>query len=261
MPAKTVASFRLGEEKLNNQGCLMKVAEYNTCNDILIEFQDSYKCKLHTTYQHFKDGSVKNPYYPTIYGIGIVGNKYLRYKDYKPLKEYTTWSGVLRRCFDSVESTKYPTYQDATCCNEWLLYENFYEWLHNQENFDKWLNGRMWCLDKDILIKHNKVYSPETCCLVPNNVNTLFVKCDAARGDLPIGVSYNKINHKYISEYSGRNTRNHIGCYDTSIEAFYAYKKEKEAYIKQVAQEEYDKGNITKKCYDAMMAYEVEATD
>ena len=51
-------------------------------------------------------------------------------------------------------------------------------------------------------------------------------------------------------------------CYPTPEDAFYlGYKPSKENCIKQVAQEEYNKGNITKKCYEAMMKYEVEITD
>ena len=48
---------------------------------------------------------------------------------------------------------------------------------------------------------------------------------------------------------------------DTIEEAFADYKKLKEENIKKIAQEEYCKGNITKKCYKAMMKYEVEITD
>ena len=44
-------------------------------------------------------------------------------------------------------------------------------------------------------------------------------------------------------------------------EAFLLYKKEKENYIKQIANEQYNIGNITKRCYDAMINYEVEITD
>ena len=82
---------------------------------------------------------------------------------------------------------------------------------------------------------------------------------------MPIGVRYNKVNKKFnvkISKHrNGKAVSEHIGVYDTSEEAFYAYKEAKESYIKQVAQEEYSLGNITKKCYDAMMSYKVEITD
>lgn len=186
-------------------------------------------------------------------------------------KAYNVWRGMIDRCFDEkVKNTKKAlSYKDASCCEEWLSFENFYDWLSNQENFDKWLTGNRWNLDKDIIIKGNKVYSPETCCLVPNYVNVLFTKSSATRGDLPIGVHYNK--GRYIARVSMRGNddrctdsgryRKHLGGYSSPEEAFMAYKKEKEEHIKQVAQEEYDKGNITKKCYDAMMSYKVEIDD
>ena len=141
-----------------------------------------------------------------------------------------------------------------------MCFENFYEWLHSQENFDKW-NDDKWTIDKDILIKGNKVYSPETCCLVPNNVNALFIKKSNYRGDLPIGV---KQSHKsFIARCSNPITcnREYLGSYSTPSYAFLAYKKYKEELIKQIAEIEYSNSNITKKCYNAMMNYQVEITD
>lgn len=157
---------------------------------------------------------------------------------------------------------KNPSYQNVTCCNEWLLYENFYEWLHSQGNFDKWLSGNGWDIDKDILVKGNKVYSSETCCLVPQNINKLFIKNDVIRGILPLGVSRDRgkfralCNNPFTKEYE------YLGEYETPEDAFYlGYKPYKENIIKKVAQIEYDKGNITEICYNAMMNYEVEITD
>lgn len=149
-----------------------------------------------------------------------------------------------------------------TCCEEWLLFENFYEWLHEQDNFDKWFNNKMWALDKDILVKKNKIYSPDRCCLVPQRLNSLFVKGDAVRGSLPIGVE--KVHDKFRSSQvhniiTGKTKRS---CsFDTIEEAFEAYKTYKEDVIRQVAEAEYSKDNITKACYEAMMNYKIEIDD
>lgn len=259
------AEERVGLEKLNNQNSLMKILIYNAAHDIVVEFQDEYKTRVHTQWSNFVRGNVKNPYAPSVLGVGIIGTKYDTVSENKNIKEYNIWYGMLQRCYDKKLKEKHPTYKNATCCEEWLNFENFYEWLHNQENFDKWLNGSKWDLDKDILVKGNKVYSPDTCCLVSNRVNCLFTKNDSKRGSYPIGVTYNKKEKKYVARISklGNDSkyRESLGYYDTLEEAFFAYKKIKELYIKQVAQEEYDKGNITKKCYEAMMKYEVEITD
>ena len=128
-----------------------------------------------------------------------------------------------------------------------------YNWAENEK-----LN-----LDKDILCKDNKVYSLENCVLVPDWVNSLFVKRDAKRGDCPIGVSYNKQAKKYQAycHIDGKNTR--IGYYSTVEEAFYAYKTAKEQEIKRIANECVSKGYITKdsRLYNAMMSYQVKIDD
>lgn len=271
-----IAMKHLYEEKYNSQKCLMKIIEYNNYKDIVVEFQDEYKTRVHTNYEHFLSGGVKNPYSPTSYNVGIIGNKYPVSINCKPTKEYTAWQGMLRRCFDKNVKNKYPTYKDVTCCEEWFLFENFYEWLHSQENFNKWYQGERWAVDKDILVKGNKIYSPETCCLVPINVNQLFKK---RFGDAPIcidlQINISKIENKFQIKYQNpfTNKTEYFTSYNDIESAlqtcktnvveheFKEYKINKENNIKRIAQEEYDKCNITKQCYDAMMNYEVEITD
>ena len=71
-----IRANRFGEESLNNQGCLMKIVEYNNAHDIIVEFQDEYKTKIKTTYYEFETGKITNPYFPYVLGVGIIGNKY-----------------------------------------------------------------------------------------------------------------------------------------------------------------------------------------
>lgn len=260
---KSQKESRLGETITNKQGCLVKIIEYNNYSDILVEFQDKYKYKARTSYKEFKNGVVKNWYHPSVYGIGIVGEKY---KDYltnnkNKLPEYKMWSSMLSRCFDEKYKEKEPAYEDVTCCEDWLLFENFYEWLHKQDNFNKCLSIKDYAIDKDILFKGNKTYSPETCCLVPRIVNSLFIKRERDRGEFPIGVTKHGERYRARCDNPLSNTRKHIGIFDTPELAFNAYKRYKEHIIRQIAQIEYDNGTITKECYDAMMRYEVEITD
>lgn len=258
-----ICADRIGEERYNNQGCLMRIVEYNNANDIIVEFQDNYKAMVHTLYKNFKLGNVKNPYCASVYGVGMIGEKYPAKIDGRHTKEYKAWQSMLSRCFDKKYKTKEPSYQNVSCCDEWLLFENFYEWLHKQANFKKWLNNNGWAIDKDILIKDNEFYSPDTCCLVPKNINSLFTNRVNYRGSLPIGVSINKNTGKYVAECSNPfiNKKEHLGSYLTKENAFQTYKKYKENIIKKVAKIEYSKGNITKQCYEAMLDYKVEITD
>ena len=82
------------------------------------------------------------------------------------------------------------------------------------------------------------------------------------RGNLPIGVKKSSKN-SFLARCSNPITgeREYLGSYSTPFYAFLAYKQYKENIIKQVAELEYSKGNITKRCYDAMLKYEVEITD
>ena len=181
---------RLGLEGINYQGCSMKIVDYIDCHNIIVEFQDEYKAKVSSAYHLFQSGTIKNPYHPEVFKVGMIGLKYPSRVNGEKTKEYNAWIQMLRRCYDDKFNLRErcATYNNVTCCNEWLNFENFYEWLHNQDNFDKWLNNKGWAIDKDILIKGNKLYSPDTCCLVPDYINKLFTKSDAQRGNLPIGV-------------------------------------------------------------------------
>lgn len=252
---------RLYEEKCNNQGCLMKIVECINNKDIIVEFQDEHRLRVRTIYGNFKSGSVKNPYYPSLYKVGIVGTKYPRSMNCKNIKEYETWKCILRRCYDNKVKNRQPTYNGVVCCEEWLSYENFYEWLHSQSNFDKWYNGKRWAVDKDIFVKRNKIYSPDTCCLVPQNVNCLFLKREAERGEYPIGVRYRDDGFIATCRNPFADKAEELGLYSTPEKAFDAYKTYKEDIIKQVAQIEFDAENITEECYLAMMNYKVEIND
>lgn len=53
---------RIGEERLNNNGELMKIIKYNKAKDIIVEFQDEYKEIINTSYANFIKGKVENPH-------------------------------------------------------------------------------------------------------------------------------------------------------------------------------------------------------
>ena len=111
------------------------------------------------------------------------------------------------------------------------------------------------CLDKDILIKHNKIYSPDTCIFVPHKINTLFTKSDKSRGESVIGTSLYK-NGKYIVQCNllnpetGKSKSEYLGLYETQEKGFEVYKYHKERNIKEVA--DYFKGQLPDKLYQSL---------
>ena len=94
---------------------------------------------------------------------------------------------------------------------------------------------------------------------VPNEINLLPVKCDSSRGKYIVGTSYHNNHKKFAANLSINGKTTHIGLFNTELEAFYAYKAAKEAYIKEVANRW--KGKIDPRAYDALMNYQVEITD
>lgn len=257
MPKKIID--RTGEENYNNEGTLMRIIEYRKFNDILVEFQDEYKAKVHTQYGTFKNGNIKNPYDRTVFGVGYVGEGIYNHKDYPNI--YDKWHSMIQRCYDPYYINGHLTYIDCYVCELWHCFQNFAKWY--EENMYECNNEEMH-LDKDILIKGNKIYSPETCIFVSQKINLLFIKRNASRGKYPIGVTWHKKNNKFMAKCQILDKKNNkksiwLGYYNTSEEAFLAYKNFKEKYIKQVADEYKDL--IPKELYETMWSYEVEIND
>lgn len=169
---------------------------------------------------------------------------------------YATWSQMLIRCYSKSYLKQTPSYKDCIVCEQWKRYSNFEKWFNDPSNGYK--DG--YCLDKDILVKGNKVYSPDTCCFVPNEINALLIKHDNKRGKYPIGVTlHNKKYSARINVYQKGSVW--LGTFDTPEIAFYAYKQAKENYIQSMATQYYNEGKITQKVYNALMNYKVEITD
>ena len=257
---------RIEEISISNEGYKMKIIKYNSAKDIIIEFQDKYNAKIHTNYEAFKRGVVKNPYHPSVYGVGCCGQgKYVtRDKNGKITKAYKIWSEMLKRCYDPYFLNKFPTYIDCYVCEEWLNFQNFAKWFY--DNYYE-IDGQLMCLDKDILFKNNKIYCPNNCIILPQRINKLFTKADISRGRYPIGVYYRKdVERLYVhcSIFDKENNKKkqlYLGNFplDKPFQAFTVYKNFKENYIKQVADEYKDL--IPQRLYDAMYNYEVEIND
>ena len=253
----------LGMENYNNQGFLMKIVDYINFNKVTVEFAEPYKHIVKSRIRDFTKGTIQNHNAPSLCDVGIVGYKYPTHDESgkRCLKEYQTWTNMIKRCYDEEHRYKNPAYYDVSVCDEWLYYPNFYEWIRSQENYNILMSINDMAIDKDILVKGNREYKPDRCCLVPTNVNNILLKSDAIRGDLPLGVHYAKKNKKYIASCGGKKNHTYLGIYSTPEEAFEVYKEFKERQIKKLAEEEYQKHTIIKPCYEALMNYKIEITD
>lgn len=248
----------LGKDFKTNSCGKCFIVDYKGAYDVTVMFYDPIyitKC----SFGNLKRGTVNNPMYPTLIGVGYTGvGIYSKVTDHKC---YWLWVDMLQRVHGERYLEVYPTYKDVTVCDEWLNFQNFAAWCYNQDFFnDKDERGKTYHLDKDVLIKGNKVYSPEACCFIPNEINSLFCKSNAIRGDNPIGVCRVKGRGKFQAGYRRWNKRVSLGrSFETPEEAFQAYKEAKEVYIKEVA--ERWEGKISDKVYDALIRYEVSVND
>lgn len=160
---------------------------------------------------------------------------------------------MIGRCYG--EKTKGTPYEKCSVCDEWLYFSNFEKWYN--KNYVKGYH-----LDKDLLIKGNKIYSPQTCSFVPPEINTILVKHNATRGDLPIGVSRcGGRSNKFRAVLRIKGEYVVLGSFNTPDLAFCAYKKAKEEHIKEMALQYYNANKISKNIFDSLMKYEVEITD
>lgn len=247
---------RLGETNYNCQGLSMKIVRYNGKRDVDVEFENGFISK-HRVYDDFKNGAIKNLMYPSVFNIGYIGgDKYKVSKNGKITLEYNKWYGMLNRCYSENRLHRFPTYNLCTVCDEWLNFQNFAEWIDN--NYYQIPNEVM-CLDKDILYKRNKLYSPKTCCIVPNNINVLFTKSDAARGKYPIGVSWHVLKKCFVTQMNVEGELVHLGEFSNPTDAFKVYKFEKEKEIKRQANKY--KKYLPKHVFNALLNYEVEIDD
>ena len=247
---------RTNEIGYNNNGERMTIIRYGARRDIDVQFDDGTVVE-HREYGNFLKGQIKNPMTPIVYGVGYFGIGEFKSKDEngKQTKCYNTWKGIHERCYDPKYHKKQPTYENCKVCEEWNNYQNYAIW--HIENYYEVGDERME-LDKDILKKGNKVYSPDTCVFVPQSINVLFTKRNNERGEYPIGV-YKKGNKFEAHLNKGIGKQIYLGSFNTPEEAFFAYKIAKEQYIKEVANEY--KGKIDNRLYEALMNYEVEITD
>ena len=251
---------------VNYKDCVGKILKSKNSGDFkIVKYSDAYDVGIQFINTGFetvarlgdiRNGEVKDPYLPSVFGVGVLGAKYSSRVSDVLTKEYVLWCDMLRRCYSDAYKKRKPTYEGCEVSNNFKSYEYFYEWCNNQFGF----NNEDWQLDKDLLIKGNKVYSEATCVFIPQEINKVLVKREASRGKYLIGVSWNKKASAFVARVNkNKGKREYLGLFNTELEAFNAYKKAKESFVKEQAEKWKDK--IDPRAYKALMNYEVEIDD
>lgn len=205
-------------------------------------------------------GKVRDKMARTAYGVGVIGSKYPTSMNGKKVREYSLWLSILSRVYSKSERKSLSTYKGCEVSENFKSYEYFYEWCNNQVGFNSLdEKGKYFEIDKDLLIKNNKVYSEDGCVFIPHSLNTLLVKSNSIRGEHLIGVCYNKKLNKYQANIKKYSKLVYMGLFDTELDAFNAYKVEKELYVKELAQKY--QNDIDERSYVALLNYKVDIND
>ena len=144
---------------------------------------------------------------------------------------YSMWDHMLERSLSNVWKQKYPTYKDTYCCENWLIASNFAKFTKGTS-----LHGLE--LDKDILVENNKIYSPNTCLLVPQNINKFIINTNKTSTYM-LGVTYESDRNKFRARINNPFTskREDLGRFDSELMAHIAWCEKKAEFTEQYIQQ------------------------
>ena len=166
----------------------------------------------------------------TVHGVGYVGvGRHIISVKGMRTHTYMTWYNMMTRCYSNKVKKNRPTYKNCKVCDEWHDFQNFATWYESNPN-----HGNAYQLDKDLLSKGDGFYSPETCCLLPREINSALTFQSPSNNRL-CGTSWNKNLGKWKSEISKEGKREYLGYFDNEADAHFAYIKAKELYVRYLA--------------------------
>jgi len=237
---------RIGEKHITNEGYEVEIIEYFNNRNCTIKFTNSGFIMKNKEYVKVSKGSIIFPFHPNVCGVGYVGIGIYN----KSSRTYKKWTDMIQRCYSEKSQEKSPAYKEVTVCEEWKCFQNFAKWAEEiyVDGFD---------LDKDIKIKGNKIYSPKTCCFVPNEVNCLFKKPKIKKDGLPTGVRKEGLG--YRADISKNGKKYYIGNFKSISESFEAYKNEKKLHFVEIAKKW--KRFITTEIYNIMINFDFKYYD
>lgn len=185
--------------------------------------------------------------------LGVATNSGGKYKstiDGKKAKAHTAWHNMLKRCYCPKVQTRQPAYVGCSVSDEWLEYQEFAQWFENHE-----YSNRGYHFDKDLLLPGNKVYAPDRCAFVPQQLNNLLTDHGNARGQYKQGVYFKKGYNKFTAQIAINGKKKGLGYYDNELDAYHVYKKAKEENVKRMANHWRD--DIADDVYQALMRWEL----
>ncbi len=182
----------------------------------------------------------------TVYGVGYIS----KFPEARNNKFYYMWNNMLRRCY-SPSLAEVKVYEGCTVYEEWHDYANFYRWM--EEHYYE-VKGDKMSIDKDIIMRGNKEYSPFFCVIIPMYLNSMFNFENREKSSTGVvGV------HERSGKYNTKIHKEWLGTYDTVEHASVVYKAAKKSimldsilnYRKEMPYETF------LRLYNAIMRYDI----
>ena len=226
--------YGIGTKHMTKEGYELEIVEKLENDKRRIRFKNGYKIEVFI--HNIKTGNIKNPYHPSVFGIGYYGvGEYKSYINANHTPEYIVWRSMLARCYDGKCQEKNPTYVGTTVCEEWHNFQNFAKWY--KDNYPK-IDGIKFHLDKDLLQRdvENKIYSPNICIFLPHNINTFLSNKYSNNTSGYTGVSWHKKDKKWRAEINlfGEDKSRYLGEFHTPEFAYEAYKSARKVEAEKV---------------------------
>ena len=212
---------------------------------ITVVFNDDFQYETLTTSWAIKTGGVKNPFARRLFNVGYFGVGSFKAchgsksAGAKSTLEYATWVNMLSRCYYEKEISAikgYHTYNDVTVDDSWFNFQVFAEWYVKEANRIHKIDPTLKLnLDKDLINPKSRVYSKDTCCLIPAELNTgIIVKQNVKNNTMP-STFIKASNGKYQVSFSAMNSSIKLTDFTTELECVVAFIAAKEKSIKLLA--------------------------
>jgi hypothetical protein len=234
-----VADSVVGNLYESNRCGQYKVLEYINSGEIKIQFINSGHIKSITS-SDFKTGKIKDPYHPSVQGVGYLGTgaysaTYSRRGKKRNSPAYEVWIGKIKNCYGKSKSNHVYKQKGVTVCKEWHNFQVFAEWYYKQVR----LYGKGGSVDKDLAFLGNREYSPTTARYVPAAINSLFT---GKAGNNITGVGFCDKSKKYKAKIQrGVANKRHLGYFDTYEQARESYVDAKITHVIEVVLKYQDK--------------------
>lgn len=244
-----MSKIQVGDVFVSNDGSICTVVDYRRATEVFVRF-DGYDQAVMFEAGNLRKGRFRNPYQPTIYGVGFIGDGPYQSKiGRKSAPAYISWCKMLDRCYSQKYQSASPTYVGCYVNSDWHNFQNFADWYHQQPNSGT--DG--YHLDKDLIVFGNKEYGDRFCSFVPAEINLLKIH-ERSKNDLPVGVTRHWRGYRARVSVDGKLIG--LGTYPTPELAFYAYKRAKEENIKRMA--DIYKDVLDPRIYENLIRAEVE---